>query len=131
MKTFKEYVMREDEAAPVGVDPEAWAFASPRMKEILRAQAAGNSFQAPASTPEQPATYKTSQARASQASQARKVGRELGPVQGQTGQGLESIAAGGRVPAHLVSQIPSGDIAPGWDVATKYYKGKDGHVYKK
>jgi hypothetical protein len=53
------------------------------------------------------------------------------PVQGQTGSGLESIPSGSRVPSYLVSQIPPGDIAPGWEVATKYYYGKDRRVYKK
>lgn len=60
-----------------------------------------------------------------------KVARALGPVQGQTGGGLESVPAGRRVPSHLVNQIPSGDIAPSWYTATKYYKGKDGKIYKK
>ncbi len=125
MNTFSEYVlMREDdEPAPLGVDPEMWAAASPRMRAILKAQAAGTAYQAPQQVQQQPTTY-----------QVRRAGKALGsvgPVQGQTGQGLESIPASGRVPRHLVSQIPPGDIAPGWATATKFYRGRDGHIYKK
>lgn len=127
MYDFKLFVenkdlMEMDEPAPPGVDPEMWATANERMRNYLRTQAQGGVPQAPQGIPSQPVTYKVSQARAA---------RALGPVQGQTGQGLESIAAGGRVPPHLVPQIPSGDIAPGWDTATKFFKGRDGQVYKK
>jgi len=125
MKTFKEYVvMREDEAPPVGVDPDMWAAASERMRNYLRTQAQGAVPQAPQAIPQQPVTYRAARALGTRSSLG-------GPIQGQTGQGLESIPAGGRVPSHLVAQIPSGDIAPGWETATKFYKGRDGRIYKK
>lgn len=50
--------MREDdEPIPPGVDPEMWAAASPRMREILKAQAANQPYQAPQGISQQPVTY--------------------------------------------------------------------------
>lgn len=118
----------EDEAAPAGVDPNFWAVASPQMKKILAAQAAGTPYQSSQGIPQQAVSYTANDARVAA---GRSAAKALGPVQGQTGAGLESIAAGGRVPAHLVPQIPPGDIAQSWFTATKFYKGKDGQVYKK
>lgn len=105
-----------------------WVAASPQMKKILLAQAQGAAYQATQGIAQQPTTYKAQQQRQIMPSRA---ARALGPVQGQTGQGLESISSGGRVPPHLLAQIPPGDIAPSWFTATKFYKGKDGQVYKK
>lgn len=125
MYTFNNFVlMREtNEPAPPGVDPETWAYASDRMKNILRAQAQGAAYQAPQAQATAAPTYQVRRA-------ARALG-PVGPVQGQTGQGLESIRPGGRVPPHLVAQIPAGDIAPSMWTATKFWRGKDGSIYKK
>lgn len=127
MNTFNEFVtyrdLMEDDQVPPGVDPEMWAAASPQMKKILMAQAAGQPYQASQGIQQQPVTY--------QANRAARALSPTGPIQGQTGQGLESVPAGGRVPSHLVGQIPPGDIAPSWFTATKFYKGRDGRVYKK
>jgi len=146
MNTFGEYIlMREaqatlpDPAKPDDIDEETWAstdsnwkhmwvVASPYMKKILLNQVQGVAHQASQGIAQQPTTYRVQQQRQIMPSRAAKA---LGPIQGQTGQGLESIRAGGRVPPHLVSQIPPGDIAPGWETATKFYKGRDGQVYKK
>ncbi len=129
MYTFNEFVLMMEafdpnEPPPEGVDPQTWQYASERMRNYLRTQAQGSVPQAPPKPEEAPATYKVAAA-------PRGVARALGSVRGQTGQGLESIASGGRVPPDLVSQIPPEDIAPSWYTATKYYKGRDGRVYKK
>jgi len=129
MYLFKEYVEQrfmEAEIPPIPpeVRPEDWANDSWRKFWLM-----GNPNYLKSLQPAQKPGFTIGQRPAAFGQKA--VARALGPVQGQTGQGLESIPAGGRVPSHLVSQIPSGDIAPSWYTAVKYYKGKDGRIYRK